>query len=115
MVSMPLNLNPCVLFVEFLPMAPISPMAAHKYCLLQAFCIPTDEQKDPDYQTHDVQPKSKKDQTARKNLIKEFGAMYEKLPKENKTQKMDEWLSTIDDRTDQEISVAMNGLRSSVK
>lgn len=27
---------------------------AHKYALLQAFCIPTEDQKDSDYETHDV-------------------------------------------------------------
>ena len=27
---------------------------AHKYCLLQCFCIPTKEIKDPDYETHEI-------------------------------------------------------------
>jgi len=30
---------------------------AHKYALLQTFLIPTEEQKDPDYETHEVKPK----------------------------------------------------------
>jgi hypothetical protein len=30
---------------------------AHKYCLFQAFLIPTDEEKDPDSETHEVKPK----------------------------------------------------------
>ena len=29
---------------------------AHKYCLLQAFCIPTKEGKDPDAESHEVTP-----------------------------------------------------------
>jgi len=29
----------------------------HKYALLQAFCIPTKEEKDPDYTTHEVVPR----------------------------------------------------------
>ena len=29
---------------------------AHKYALLQTFCIPTEEQKDPDADTHEVAP-----------------------------------------------------------
>ena len=33
---------------------------AHKYALLQAFCIPTDEQKDPDAESHEVKPKQPK-------------------------------------------------------
>ena len=32
---------------------------AHKYALLQTFCIPTEEQKDPDAETHDVLPKQR--------------------------------------------------------
>lgn len=31
---------------------------AHKYALLQAFCIPTEEEKDPDAQTHEVAPRT---------------------------------------------------------
>jgi len=31
---------------------------AHKYALLQTFLIPTQELKDPDYDSHDVQPKT---------------------------------------------------------
>lgn len=27
---------------------------AHKYALLQVFCIPTEEKKDPDYDTHEI-------------------------------------------------------------
>jgi hypothetical protein len=30
---------------------------AHKYALLQTFLIPTEEQKDPDYESHDVKPR----------------------------------------------------------
>ena len=30
---------------------------AHKYALLQTFLIPTEEQKDPDYETHEVAPR----------------------------------------------------------
>ena len=33
----------------------------HKYALIQAFCIPTKEEKDPDAQTHEVLPKKKKE------------------------------------------------------
>jgi hypothetical protein len=33
---------------------------AHKYALLQTFLIPTEEQADPDYETHEVQPKVSK-------------------------------------------------------
>lgn len=29
---------------------------AHKYALLQTFCIPTEEQKDPDAEVHEVRP-----------------------------------------------------------
>ena len=29
---------------------------AHKYALLQTFLIPTEEQKDPDYETHEIVP-----------------------------------------------------------
>lgn len=29
---------------------------AHKYALLQTFCIPTEEQKDPDAEVHEVKP-----------------------------------------------------------
>ena len=29
---------------------------AHKYALLQTFCIPTEEQKDPDAETHEITP-----------------------------------------------------------
>ena len=29
---------------------------AHKYALLQTFCIPTEEQKDPDAETHEIAP-----------------------------------------------------------
>jgi len=32
---------------------------AHKYALLQTFLIPTEEMKDPDYETHDVRPITK--------------------------------------------------------
>lgn len=32
---------------------------AHKYALLQAFCIPTEEAKDPEHDSHEVRPKSK--------------------------------------------------------
>lgn len=31
---------------------------AHKYALLQAFMIPTKEEKDPDFQTHETKPKA---------------------------------------------------------
>jgi len=31
---------------------------AHKYALLQTFLIPTEEQKDPDYESHEVAPKA---------------------------------------------------------
>lgn len=31
---------------------------AHKYALLQTFLIPTQEQKDPDFETHEVKPKA---------------------------------------------------------
>ena len=30
---------------------------AHKYALLQVFCIPTEEQKDPDAESHEVKPR----------------------------------------------------------
>lgn len=30
---------------------------AHKYCLLQAFLVPTEDEKDPDGQTHEVMPR----------------------------------------------------------
>lgn len=33
--------------------------AAHKYCLLQTFCIPTEDEKDTETQTHHVLPKSR--------------------------------------------------------
>ena len=29
---------------------------AHKYCLFQAFCLPTEETPDPDSETHEVKP-----------------------------------------------------------
>lgn len=32
---------------------------AHKYALLQTFLIPTQEQKDPDYESHEVQGKTR--------------------------------------------------------
>lgn len=32
---------------------------AHKYALLQAFCVPTEEQKDPDAEVHEVAPDPK--------------------------------------------------------
>lgn len=31
----------------------------HKYAIMQAFCIPTDDMSDPDAETHDVEPKPK--------------------------------------------------------
>jgi hypothetical protein len=31
---------------------------AHKYALLQAFCIPTDDAKDPENESHEVKSKS---------------------------------------------------------
>ena len=39
---------------------------AHKYALLQTFLIPTEEQKDPDYETHEVKPR----QSVQKPVIK---------------------------------------------
>ena len=33
---------------------------AHKYALLQTFLIPTEEQKDPDYESHEVSPRAVK-------------------------------------------------------
>jgi len=33
--------------------------AAHKYCLLQAFCIPTSEKKDGDFDSHEMQAPEK--------------------------------------------------------
>lgn len=37
---------------------------AHKYALLQTFLIPTQEQKDPDYETHEVRSRTTKDPNA---------------------------------------------------
>lgn len=37
---------------------------AHKYALLQTFLIPTEEQKDPDFESHEVKPKTTKDPNA---------------------------------------------------
>jgi len=39
---------------------------AHKYALLQTFLIPTEEQKDPDYEAHEVKPR----QSVQKPVIK---------------------------------------------
>lgn len=40
--------------------------AAHKYALIQIFSIPTDEEKDPDSESHDLIPKDQKPATAPK-------------------------------------------------
>lgn len=37
---------------------------AHKYALLQTFLIPTEEQKDPDYESHEVRGKTSRDPNA---------------------------------------------------
>jgi hypothetical protein len=37
---------------------------AHKYALLQTFLIPTEEQKDPDFESHEVRAKQKPDPNA---------------------------------------------------
>jgi len=41
---------------------------AHKYALLQTFLIPTEEQKDPDYESHEVQPKVKVEKPKKKEV-----------------------------------------------
>jgi hypothetical protein len=55
---------------------------AHKYALLQTFLIPTEEQKDPDYETHEVKPKP----VVQKPIIKAEPpkAKLEKAPEDTK-------------------------------
>lgn len=43
---------------------------AHKYALLQTFCIPTEEQKDPDAETHEITPDPRRD-----GLMADFSAI----------------------------------------
>lgn len=43
---------------------------AYKYALMQIFCIPTEEEKDTEYQTHEVAPKSYVRQIESKEEVK---------------------------------------------
>lgn len=38
---------------------------AHKYALMQIFCIPTDDPKDPEHDSHEILPKNSYSQTAK--------------------------------------------------
>ena len=46
----------------------------HKYALLQTFCIPTEDVKDPDAESHEVKPKVTELTVEQWNLIKLLGA-----------------------------------------
>lgn len=48
---------------------------AHKYALMQVFCIPTEDAKDPEHDSHEVAPKAQKTQPIQKekpNLAAEW-------------------------------------------
>jgi len=75
---------------------------AHKYCLLQAFCIPTEEQKDPDAETHQTVPK-----VDRAGVIKEVKALYS--DSWNEEQKA--WYTTLDTQTDTQLCNALTDLK----
>ncbi len=93
---------------------------AHKYFLLQSFCIPTDEQSDPDYQSHEVKPKqTNKNQTPETLLVLQASVTnhYVKASSENKipekqNQKYDEYMANIEDETDMK---KMRGVRTALK
>jgi hypothetical protein len=46
---------------------------AHKYALIQLFCIPTEEQKDPEVDSHEIKPETPKDATKNNISIDEIG------------------------------------------
>lgn len=56
---------------------------AHKYALLQTFCIPTAEQKDPDAEVHEVAPRKPVNRPTEKPHVPEF------IPLENVLAEMD--------------------------
>jgi len=56
----------------------------HKYALLQTFCIPTEDVKDPDAESHEVKPKVTELTVEQWNLIKKLGAEKELTENETK-------------------------------
>ena len=56
---------------------------AHKYALLQVFCIPTEEDKDPEVHSHELVPKPKQVQV---NYAQEIFTLVQKLVKSDSTQ-----------------------------
>lgn len=52
---------------------------ALKYCLLQAFLIPTEDMVDPDSQTHEVKPKAEKPKEQPKGPVQMTEAIFRKF------------------------------------
>ena len=64
---------------------------AHKYALLQTFCIPTEEQKDPDAEVHEVTPNPRRaeiiadlETAYKRGGIDDMRFVWQALPKEDR-------------------------------
>lgn len=76
---------------------------AHKYCLLQCFCIPTKEIKDPDYEIHEVVGKK----VDRGGVIKDIKALY----RDDMNSDQKEWYAHLDSYSDTQLCNALEKLK----
>jgi hypothetical protein len=64
---------------------------AHKYAMLQAFCIPTEDMIDPDSQSHEVAPRQ---QPAQRRQVKQES--LQPYPEERFNEMLPKWKDNID-------------------